>query len=221
MAVYLVSLNRLAGARSGSNARPASESDRAATNPARPPAPTKVETQHARSAEPDSTEVGSTATGSPKARSKPAPKRGRKSSKATATARKPACTSRVGGGASTARRSKKAGSTRSGAETSVKANLPEDLACTVEELLHLPRTQVGALLEACGEPTRKVMLAMIYRLAALEDELRGVSAKVRSSGKRAVQSATFRTPSPPIADGDKTGLLEQVFQKNVSLRKQS
>jgi len=221
VAVYLVSLNRLAAARAGSNARPTSESDRTASNPARPPAPTKVEAQHAGSVEPDSTEVGSTATGSPKAWSKPAPKRGRKSSKAAATTRKPARTPRVGESATAAKRSRKAKSTCPGGEAPGAVGVPEDLACTVEELLHLPRTQVGALLETCGEPTRKVMLAMIYRLAALEDELRGVSAKVRSSGKRAVQSASFRTPSPPIADGDKTGLLEQVFQKNVSLRKQS
>jgi hypothetical protein len=95
------------------------------------------------------------------------------------------------------------------------------LAQTIEELLHLPRTQVGALLAACNDPTRKVLLALIYRLAAVEDELRDVAGRVRSGGARVLQPATFRPPPAAFDPQDgKSGLLEQVFHKNQSLRKQ-
>lgn len=97
---------------------------------------------------------------------------------------------------------------------------PQEPVVALEELLQLPRTQVATLLSSCNEPTRKVLLALIYRLASVEDELRGVAAKVRTAGTRALQSATFRAPvQPPVASQDKSGLLEQVFQKNMSLRK--
>ena len=98
---------------------------------------------------------------------------------------------------------------------------PDDPAVSaVESLLSLPRTQVVTLLSSCDETTRKMVLAMIYRMAALEDELKRVSARVRSAGARAVQSAVMK-PAPATAASDKSGLLEQLFQKNVSLRKGS
>lgn len=63
------------------------------------------------------------------------------------------------------------------------------------------------------------MLALIYRLATVEDELRSLSAQVRSAGARALQSTTLASPPRADPDSDNTDLLEQVFQKNVSLRK--
>lgn len=95
------------------------------------------------------------------------------------------------------------------------ANLVE----AVEKLLRLPRDKVDALLESCDEPTQRMMLALIYRLSTLEEELRDLSSRVRTAGARALQPATMRAAEPmPVPDG-KDGLLEQVFQKNVSLRK--
>lgn len=98
-----------------------------------------------------------------------------------------------------------------------RAELQSKLAASVEELLHLPRAQVGTLLAECGETTSKVLLALIYRLAAVEGELNDLAAKVRG-GVRALQSAVMSAPSPRGAPLDKSEVLEQLFHKNLSLR---
>jgi len=103
----------------------------------------------------------------------------------------------------------------------VRCEVDFPLAASVEELLRLPREQVKALLADCRESSSKVLLALIYRLSAVESELQDLAAKVRSSGGRALQAAMMVPAVPVAGGGGKTELLEKVFQKNLSLRKRN
>lgn len=101
-----------------------------------------------------------------------------------------------------------------------RAELDAKLSASVEELLHLPREQVSALLADCGETTSKVLLALIYRLSAVEGELNELAARLRGTGGvRALQSALAHSPRPRAAAGEKSEVLEQLFHKNLKLRK--
>lgn len=141
----------------------------------------------------------------------------------------------------------------SAATASVKMGPAEDRngSLPVEELLLLPREEAQAILAEVGESTGKVWLALIYRIASLEGQVRELAAELRSrpakeptSPQRVESERPADSPSTMgngpsvvdvgvapltarrhranagIEDDSKTEMLEKVFRKNWSLRKQ-
>ena len=87
---------------------------------------------------------------------------------------------------------------------------------SVEHLLHLPRGELARLLAEADGSANKVWLALIYRLSALESQVTELAAALRSAASPAAKM--------PVAAGRDGGdgrsdVLEQVFRKNLSLRK--
>jgi len=91
-------------------------------------------------------------------------------------------------------------------------------AASADQLMGLSRSQLAALLADPSESGNKVLLAMIYRLATIEQQLDELGSYIRG---RSVQHS-YPTPAsagqPVVGDTGKAEVLEQVFRKNLSLR---
>ena len=87
---------------------------------------------------------------------------------------------------------------------------------SVEGLLSLPRSELLALLSDYGESGSKVLLALVYKLASLEAQLSDLRARVRK-GPTSKAGPTYQVQAE--MQSDLVDVLEQVFRKNLSLRK--
>ena len=94
-----------------------------------------------------------------------------------------------------------------------------DLPASVEDLLQLPKSQLEALLSECDEPRSKALLALIYRLAVVEARLADLDARVHTPTAPAPRPGRTDGVQDWIIDASKSDLLEQVFRKNLLLRR--
>lgn len=100
---------------------------------------------------------------------------------------------------------------------STRATEPE-LSTTAEQLLEMSTTQLRALLCQCSEPGNKVMLAMMYRLAVIEQQLAELGRRPTSGVARPAQLMATPEFTGRFHGTSKSELLEQLFRKNLSLR---
>lgn len=96
------------------------------------------------------------------------------------------------------------------------AGLPDGVGDSVERLLHLPRGELAKLLAEADGSANKVWLALIYRLSALESQVNELAGALRAAASPVM-------PAPAVAAGrgadGRADVLEQVFRKNLTLRK--
>lgn len=89
---------------------------------------------------------------------------------------------------------------------------------TATDLLALSSSELEALIGECGSAAGKVLLALLYRLSALEVQLRCLSAPLLSASAPTISSGD---PDCGVGEpGHAVGadLLVRVFRKNLSLR---
>ena len=106
-------------------------------------------------------------------------------------------------------------------ETSAPSEVPKGAGgfASVQELLDVPKEQIEEWLRTRGGSEARVLLAMLCRLASLEARLSEL--EDRTSGRRSFTAnslsaaVSFASNREPV----KSDLWEQVFQKNLSLRK--
>ncbi len=89
---------------------------------------------------------------------------------------------------------------------------------SVEHLLQLPRGELARLLAEADGSANRVWLALIYRLSALESQVTELAAALRSAAAPAAKMPVAATRTGGNGDG-RPDVLEQVFRKNLSLRK--
>lgn len=90
---------------------------------------------------------------------------------------------------------------------------------SLEDLLRLPKSQIKALLSECGESGSRALLALICRLASIESHLADLSAHVRGMAVLSPPPMGAHTDCEDVPDASKSELLEQVFRKNLLLRR--
>ena len=87
-----------------------------------------------------------------------------------------------------------------------------------DHLLSLSSAQLATLLAEPSESGSRVLLAVIYRLATIEQQLDDLGSYLRGRS----EGRSFPTPAdvvqPIVGDTGKAEVLEQVFRKNLSLR---
>ncbi len=95
-------------------------------------------------------------------------------------------------------------------------------SASVERLLDMPTPQLMAEISECGQPGSKMLLALMYRLAAMETQLADRGSQEQGKGTEYTTPASTVNPRglKPAAQAvaSKSGLLVQVFLKNQSLR---
>ncbi len=72
-----------------------------------------------------------------------------------------------------------------------------------------------------GEANSKVLLALIYRLALIERQVSQLGLRIDDSGTIMGKIPQgVGGPAWTASPGDKSGLLEQIFRKNLLLRRE-
>ena len=92
---------------------------------------------------------------------------------------------------------------------------------SVAELLSRSGPELDAFLAECGQSVSRVLIALIYRLGAIETQLARLSASRRAPGMTLVHSGRSEKSSPEADGMSKNALLDQVFRKNMALREVS
>lgn len=87
-----------------------------------------------------------------------------------------------------------------------------------DQLLSLTSAQLAPLLAEPSESGSRVLLAVIYRLATIEQQLDDLGSYLRGGSAGRSFSAPTGVVQPVGGDEGKADVLEQVFRKNVSLR---
>lgn len=93
------------------------------------------------------------------------------------------------------------------------------LSSSIQSLLNLPESKIEASLRECGESGSKLLLALIYRLAAVETQLADLSTCVRGQTPPPSKPDSTHVIQEHVHDAGKSDLLQQVFRKNLSLRR--
>lgn len=80
-------------------------------------------------------------------------------------------------------------------------------------------TQLGGLPSECNEPGKKVLLTLLYRLAAIEAQLADLGVQARGISPPSPGLSDVHDAHMEVGDAGKSGLLEQVFRNNLLLRR--
>ncbi len=89
---------------------------------------------------------------------------------------------------------------------------------SVAELLSRSGPELDEFLAECGQPVSRVLIALIYRLGAIETQLARLNASRRAPGTTLARPGRSDNSSP---EASKNALLDEVFRKNMALRKVS
>jgi hypothetical protein len=89
---------------------------------------------------------------------------------------------------------------------------------SADPLLSLSPSGLAAFLAEPREFGSKVLLAIIYRLATIEQQMDDLGSYLRGRSIQHSYPAPANVVPPVIGDGGKAEVLEQVFRKNLSLR---
>ncbi len=92
---------------------------------------------------------------------------------------------------------------------------------SVAESLSRSGPELDECLAECGQPVSRVLIALIYRLGAIETQLARLSASRRASGATLAHPGRSDSSSPEADGMSKNALLDQVFRKNMALREVS
>ncbi len=92
---------------------------------------------------------------------------------------------------------------------------------SVAEILSRSGPELDEFLAECGQPVSRVLIALIYRLGAIETQLARLSASRRTPGTTLAHPGRTDNSSPEEDGMSKNALLEQVFRKNMALREVS
>ncbi len=103
------------------------------------------------------------------------------------------------------------------AEASVAAT--HDLADVTQRLLELPKPRIEQLLSELGNSEGKALLVLIHRLAAVESQLADLQARMSVTATPAPVAAGGRTVHTEPRAAGKSELLDQVYRKNLLLRR--
>jgi len=90
---------------------------------------------------------------------------------------------------------------------------------SVQSLLDLPKEQIEAWLKTHGGSQARVLLAMLFRIASLEARLSKLEAPFGGSKPIAAGPRPVAVGGAPSRAPAKSELLEQVFHKNLALRR--
>ncbi len=96
-----------------------------------------------------------------------------------------------------------------------------EVPSTVAELLSRSGPELEAFLAECGQPVSTVLIALIFRLGAIETQLARLSASARAPGTTLARPGRSDNSSPEADGMSKNALLDQVFRKNMALREVS
>ncbi len=88
---------------------------------------------------------------------------------------------------------------------------------SLEDLLSSPTSELKEYLSESGASSAKVLLKLVYSLAALKAEIADLRAHV---GRGVAAPGTADTPvsDHPPTGSEKSDVLEQVFRQNMSLK---
>ncbi|MFQ5462585.1 MAG: hypothetical protein ACE5E5_08160 [Phycisphaerae bacterium] len=89
----------------------------------------------------------------------------------------------------------------------------------VQELLGQPKEQIEAWLKTHGDSQARVLLAMLFRMASLESRLSKLEAPAGGNKPIVAGPRSIAVGHVPSRAPAKSELLEQVFHKNLALRR--
>ena len=92
---------------------------------------------------------------------------------------------------------------------------------SVAEILSRSGPELDEFLAECSQPVSRVLIALIYRLGAIETQLARLSASRRAPGTISAHPGPSVHLSPEADGMSKNALLDQVFRKNMALREVS
>ncbi len=100
------------------------------------------------------------------------------------------------------------------------------LPSSVAELLSRSGPELDEFLAECGQPVSRVLIALIYRLGAIETQLARLSAsrhapRTTRAGPGRCKDSSPEATAAGTAAMSKSALLDQVFRKNLALREVS
>ena len=92
------------------------------------------------------------------------------------------------------------------------------LTASADHLLSLSPSQLAALLAGPSDSGSKVLLAIIYRLATIEQQLDDLGSCLRGRSVGRSNPTPANVVQRVVGDAGTAEVLEQVFRKNLSLR---